>query len=123
MQHRYAGVLELVREKSGWGKEPSNKNRGVAAYFCHNSYAAHVVDVTMEGEQPRVERVCSALDCGIVVNPDAAANMVEGAVVDGIGNAMYGEMTFTKGAPTKIISASTGLSATMKRQNQLTCIL
>ena len=98
---RYAGVLELVREKSGWGKEPSNKNRGVAAYFCHNSYAAHVVDVTMEGELPRVERVCSALDCGIVVNPDAASNMVEGAVVDGIGNAMFGEMTFTKGAPDK----------------------
>jgi isoquinoline 1-oxidoreductase subunit beta len=98
---RYAGVLELVREKSGWGKDSSNKNRGVAAYFCHNSYAAHVVDVTVEDEQPRVVRVCSAIDCGIVVNPDAAANMVEGAVVDGIGNAMYGEMTFTKGEPDK----------------------
>jgi CO/xanthine dehydrogenase Mo-binding subunit len=98
---RYAGVLELVREKSGWGKSSSNKNRGVAAYFCHNSYAAHVVDVNIEGEEPRVEKVYSALDCGIVVNPDAAINMVEGAVVDGIGNAMYGEMTFTKGQPDK----------------------
>jgi CO/xanthine dehydrogenase Mo-binding subunit len=98
---RYAGVLELVREKSGWVKESSNKNRGVAAYFCHNSYAAHVVDVTIENDQPRVERVCSSIDCGIIVNPDAAANMVEGAVVDGIGNAMYGEMTFTKGEPDK----------------------
>jgi isoquinoline 1-oxidoreductase subunit beta len=98
---RYAGVLELVREKSGWGKIASNNNRGVAAYFCHNSYAAHVVDVHVENDQPRVERVCSAIDCGIVVNPDAAANMVEGAVIDGIGNAMYGEMTFTKGQPDK----------------------
>ena len=98
---RYAGVLELVREKSGWGKESSDKKRGVAAYFCHNSYAAHVLDVVMEDEQPRVERVCSAIDCGILVNPDAAANMVEGAVIDGIGNALYGEMTFTKGEPDK----------------------
>ena len=98
---RYAGVLELVREKSGWGKESSKKNRGVAAYFCHNSYAAHVVDIEVKNGQPRVERVCSAIDCGIVVNPDAAANMVEGAVVDGIGNAMYGEMTFSKGEPDK----------------------
>lgn len=98
---RYAGVLELVREKSGWGKESSKKNRGVAAYFCHNSYAAHVVDVEVKDGQPRVERVCSAMDCGIVVNPDAAVNMVEGAVVDGIGNAMYGEMTFSKGKPDK----------------------
>jgi isoquinoline 1-oxidoreductase subunit beta len=98
---RYAGVLELVREKSGWGKETSNKKRGVAAYFCHNSYAAHVLDIVLENGQPRVERVCSAIDCGIVVNPDAAVNMVQGAVVDGIGNAMYGEMTFTKGEPDK----------------------
>lgn len=98
---RYIGVLELVREKSGWGHETSKKNRGVAAYFCHNSYAAHVIDVVMENGQPRVEKVVSAMDCGIVVNVDAAKNMVEGAVVDGIGNAMYGEMTFTAGSPDK----------------------
>jgi isoquinoline 1-oxidoreductase beta subunit len=96
---RYAGVLELVREKSGWGQEPSKKNRGVAAYFCHNSYAAHVVEVVMENGQPKVDKVVSAIDCGIVINPDAARNMVEGAVVDGIGNAMYGEVTFSNGSP------------------------
>jgi isoquinoline 1-oxidoreductase subunit beta len=99
---RYAGVLELVRDKSGWGKESGNKNRGVSAYFCHNSYAAHVLEVVIEDDQPRVERVCSAIDCGIVVNPDEASNMVEGAVTDGIGNAMFGEMTFTKGEPDKV---------------------
>lgn len=97
---RYAGVLKLVKEKSGWNK-PENKkyNRGVAAYFCHNSYAAHVVDMVDRNGQPYVERVTSAVDCGIVVNPDAAANMVEGAVVDGIGNALYGGLTFKEGAP------------------------
>jgi isoquinoline 1-oxidoreductase beta subunit len=46
-----------------------------------------------------IERVTSAIDCGIVVNPDAAINMVQGAVVDGIGNAMYGGLTFKEGAP------------------------
>ncbi|MDX8337790.1 molybdopterin cofactor-binding domain-containing protein [Draconibacterium sp. IB214405] len=96
---RYAGVLELVRDKSGWGKESSDKKRGVAAYFCHNSYAAHVIDVVMKDGEPKVENVVSAMDCGIVVNPDAAKNMVEGAVVDGIGNALYGEMTFVNGEP------------------------
>jgi isoquinoline 1-oxidoreductase beta subunit len=39
------------------------------------------------------------LDCGIVVNPDAAVNMAEGAIVDGIGNALYGSMTFQDGVP------------------------
>lgn len=97
---RYAGVLKLVKEKSGWGK-PENKkySRGVAAYFCHASYAAHVVDIVMKDGKPYVERVFSAMDCGIVVNPDAATNMVEGAVVDGIGNAFYGKLTHKQGAP------------------------
>lgn len=97
---RYAGVLKLLKEKSGWGK-PGNKkyHRGVAAYFCHNSYAAHVVDMVMKNGQPYVERVTSAVDCGIVINPDAAANMVQGAVVDGIGNALYGGLTHKDGAP------------------------
>lgn len=99
---RYAGVLELVREKSNWGKPGNEKyNRGVAAYFCHNSYAAHVVDIVTRNGEPYVERVYSAMDCGIVINPDAATNMVQGAVVDGIGNSFYGELTFKDGAPQK----------------------
>jgi isoquinoline 1-oxidoreductase subunit beta len=99
---RYAGVLELVRERSGWnGARPPGVHRGVAAYFCHASYAAHVVDVAVEDGRLTVPRVCSAVDCGIVINPDAATNMVEGAVVDGIGNALYGAMTFTEGVPDK----------------------
>jgi len=96
---RYAGVLKLVKEKSGWGNAENKKySRGVAAYFCHNSYAAHVVDIVMKNGRPYVERVFSAMDCGIVVNPDAATNMVEGAVVDGIGNAFYGKLSHKDGA-------------------------
>ena len=98
---RYAGVLELAREKSGWGQEAPNVFRGVAAYFCHNSYVAHVLDLTIENGAPRVEKVCCAIDCGIVINPDAAANMAEGAIVDGIGNAFFGAMTFKEGVPEK----------------------
>ena len=96
---RYAGVLKLVKEKSGWGRTENNKySRGVAAYFCHNSYAAHVVDIVIKNGKPYVERVFSAMDCGVVINPDAASNMVEGAVVDGIGNAFYGKLTHKDGA-------------------------
>jgi isoquinoline 1-oxidoreductase subunit beta len=96
---RYAGVLKLVRDKSGWNNAENKKySRGVAAYFCHNSYAAHVVDMVKKNGQPYVERVFSAVDCGVVINPDAAANMVQGAVVDGIGNALYGGLTHKDGA-------------------------
>jgi CO/xanthine dehydrogenase Mo-binding subunit len=98
---RLAGVLELVRDKSGWGQEPSNLHRGVAAYFCHNSYVAQVLDLILEGDKPVIQKVTNAVDCGIVINPDAAANLAEGAVVDGIGNALFGAMTLKDGVPEK----------------------
>lgn len=97
---RYAGVLELVRDKSQWNTR-GDGNRGVAAYFCHNSYVAEVVDLEFDGDEPRITNVVAAVDCGIVVNPDAARNMGEGGIVDGIGNALFGEMTFKEGIPQK----------------------
>jgi isoquinoline 1-oxidoreductase beta subunit len=96
---RYAGVLKLVREKSDWGKENANIHRGVSAYFCHNSYVAQVLDMVMENGQPVVQKVTAAIDCGIVVNPDAAKNLVEGGAVDGIGHAMYSAISFKEGKP------------------------
>mgnify|MGYP000100223928 FL=1 len=96
---RYAGVLEQVREKSGWDTNSEGKSRGVAAYFCHNSYVANVVDITKKDGEPVIEKVYASVDCGIVVNPDAAVNMTEGSIVDGIGHAMYSELTFSEGQP------------------------
>ena len=94
---RYAGVLELVRDKSGWNS--NGEKRGVAAYFCHNSYVANVVDVTVQNNETVVQKVYAAVDCGIVINPDAAVNMAEGSVVDGIGHAMYSQLTVNNGQP------------------------
>ena len=96
---RYAGVLELIKEKSKWGTEQKGVHRGVAAYFCHASYAAQVVDMVMENDKPVIKKVYAAIDCGTVINPLAATNMIEGATVDGIGNALYGELTFKDGIP------------------------
>jgi isoquinoline 1-oxidoreductase beta subunit len=98
---RYAGVLKLVRDKSNWDKPPEGVHRGVAAYFCHNTYVAEVLDLKIENNLPAVQKVYAAVDCGIVINPDAAANMGEGGIVDGIGNSLFGEMTFSDGVPGK----------------------
>ncbi|MFM1879174.1 MAG: hypothetical protein RLZZ241_2040 [Bacteroidota bacterium] len=98
---RYAGVLELVRDKAEWGTTTAGEFRGVSAYFCHNSYAAQVLDLVMENGRPKVKKVTCALDCGIVINPDAARNLSEGGIVDGIGNALFGELTFVDGVPQK----------------------
>ncbi|MBC9798661.1 xanthine dehydrogenase family protein molybdopterin-binding subunit [Sinomicrobium weinanense] len=97
---RYAGVLELVREKSNWKTENNTGvHRGVSAYFCHNSYVANVLEMVMKNNKPEVRKVYCAVDCGIVVNPIAAINLVEGGTVDGIGHAMYSQLTFKDGKP------------------------
>ena len=96
---RYAGVLKLVKEKAGWGTERAGVYRGVAAYYCHNSYVAQVVDVVMEKDRPKVDKVWCAVDCGIVVNPEGAINQIEGGIIDGIGHAMYSAITFENGKP------------------------
>jgi len=95
---RYAGVLKLVKEKSNWGETNPEIYRGVAAYFCHSSYVAEVVDMVLVNGQPKIKKVWCAVDCGIVINPDAAKNMVQGGVIDGIGHAMYSQLTFNNGS-------------------------
>jgi len=96
---RLAGVLELVREKSGWGKASPNVHRGVSAYYCQGSYAAQVLDLTLENDRLVIPRVSCAIDCGIVVSPDGAVNQTEGCIVDGIGIALYGGLSFKRGVP------------------------
>ena len=66
-----------------------------------NTYAAEVIDIQLENGKLIIPRVCCAVDCGIVVNPDAATNLAEGSIVDGIGNALFGSMTFKDGVPDK----------------------
>jgi len=95
---RYAGVLKLVKEKSDWRAGTPEVHRGVAAYYCHNSYVAEVMDVVVENNQPKVKKVWCAVDCGIVINKEGATNMIQGGVIDGIGHAMYSELRFENGS-------------------------
>lgn len=100
---RMKGVIELAAEKSGWGKKkgPDGKPvaQGFSVYFSHRSYVAQVGEVVMQKGKPVLQKVYSAADCGIVVNQSGAQQQVRGCVVDGIGHAMYGNITFKDGVP------------------------
>ena len=95
----YAGVLKLVREKANWQRKQEGVHRGVSAYFCHNSYVANVLDMVIENGKPVVDKIYCTVDCGIVINPDAAKNLSEGGLIDGIGHALYSAMSFKEGVP------------------------
>lgn len=96
---KFIGVIKLAAEKSNWGNTESNVYQGFSAYYAHNSYVAEVADVVIESGKPVVKKITAAVDCGIVVNPLAAENLVVGGVIDGVGHAMYGDYLFTNGQP------------------------
>ncbi|AEE50338.1 xanthine dehydrogenase family protein molybdopterin-binding subunit [Haliscomenobacter hydrossis] len=96
---RFRNTIELAAKKANWGKAPAGVFQGFSAYFSFNTYVAQVVEVTVEAGQPKIKRVVCAIDCGIVVNPEHARNQIEGGMVDGIGHAMFGQLTFKDGAP------------------------
>lgn len=97
---RMQTVIRTAVEKSGWGKrQRQGVYQGFSAYYCHNSHVAEVVNISMDGDNPVIEEVTCVVDCGIVVNPTGAKNQVEGGAIDGIGHAMYGDMTFKNGTP------------------------
>ncbi|MEN8250183.1 MAG: molybdopterin cofactor-binding domain-containing protein [Bacteroidota bacterium] len=96
---RYKGVINLLKEKANWGSEQPGVHRGFAAYYCHNSYVAEIVDVKMENNKPVIAKVWCSADCGIVINPEGAKNQLEGGIIDGIGHAMYSALTVTDGKP------------------------
>lgn len=99
---RMKETIKLAAAKGNWGNAPDGVYQGFAAYYSHNTHVAEVVEITMQNNIPKVEKVTVAVDCGIVVNPTGAKNQVEGGVIDGIGHAMYGNLAFEGGKPSSV---------------------
>lgn len=97
---RLRRVVELVAERSGWGTPlPAGRARGIAAHRSFVSFVAAVVQVEVgPGGRLRIPRVDVAIDAGTVANPERVRAQLEGAAIMGIGNALYGEVTFRDGA-------------------------
>ncbi len=100
-QPKMQRVLDLAAEKAGWGTPlPAGRFRGIAfsppAFF--QTPVAQVVEISLVKNRVRVHRVVTAIDCGIVVNPDGVAAQMEGGVVYGLSAALHGKITIKGGS-------------------------
>ncbi|HKX07473.1 MAG TPA: xanthine dehydrogenase family protein molybdopterin-binding subunit [Stellaceae bacterium] len=96
---RLKAALELVAEKSDWGKPlPARVGRGVCVQPSFASFIATVVEAEVdERGEVRMRRVTSAVDTGIAVNPDTIVAQLQGGLIFGLTAALYGEITIEKG--------------------------
>ena len=97
---RLRRVVEIAAEKSGWGKKPMGKGRGmgIAAHRSFLTYVATVVEVEVDSRgQIHIPNVWTTVDAGTIVSPDNIRNQFEGAAVFGTSLALFGEITATNG--------------------------
>jgi isoquinoline 1-oxidoreductase beta subunit len=98
---RLRRVVELAAEKSGWGKKPMGKGRGlgIAAHRSFLTYVATVVEVEVDNKgQVHIPNVWTAVDAGTIISPDNIRNQFEGAASFGTSLALFSEITATNGA-------------------------
>ena len=95
---RMRAVLTAVAQKIGWPK-PSAAGRavGIACGTEKGSYVATAAEVSKAAGGFKVERLITAFECGAIVNPDGLRNQVEGAVVQGLGGALFEAIEFKDG--------------------------
>ena len=101
---RQLGVLELAAQKAGWDKPlPAGRFRGIAVLEAFQSYAAQVVEISVDrkARSVKVHRVVCAVDVGRVVNPANIAMQSESAIVYGLSSALYGAITISGGRVTQ----------------------
>jgi CO/xanthine dehydrogenase Mo-binding subunit len=101
---RLRAVFETAAEKFGWRKQPSSAERGfgIAGGFEKGSYVAACAEISFDGatRQAKITRVVQAFDCGAVINPQGLKNQISGAIVMGIGGALFEAIHFDNGRVT-----------------------
>ncbi|SKB41066.1 isoquinoline 1-oxidoreductase [Parapedobacter luteus] len=97
---RMRGVLTAAADRFGWGgKKAPGHGFGIACGFVKNSYIATCAEVAygQANGQLEVVRLVAAYDCGAIVNPKHLENQVLGAILQGLGGALFEAIDFKDG--------------------------
>jgi isoquinoline 1-oxidoreductase len=96
---RLRAVLEAAAIKFGWGpqnKPSPQRGFGLACGSEKGSYVATCAEVSIDSRTGKVHvvRAVTAFECGAIVNPDHLTNQCEGAVMMGLGGALFEAIRF-----------------------------
>lgn len=92
-------VLKAVASISGWGQPlAAGRGRGVAFHLCRGVPVAQVIEITTSKEGVKIDKVFVAVDVGTVLDPRNIEAQVQSGVIFGLSSALYGEISFAKGA-------------------------
>jgi isoquinoline 1-oxidoreductase len=98
---RLQAVLQAAADKFGWGRMKSTPQRGfgIACGVDKGGYVATCAEVEIDAasKRVRIRRVTQVWECGAIVNPDGLRNQLAGAIVQGIGGALFERILFSSG--------------------------
>ena len=94
---RVAGVLKLAADKIGYNT-PRKKNHfiGVATHFFSfaKAYSAHAIEIELLAPKKfKIVKIVSAVDCGLIINPDGLMNQMEGGTIFALSQTLMSEIT------------------------------
>jgi isoquinoline 1-oxidoreductase beta subunit len=99
---RHRAVLDLVAEKSAWGKTSApGRFKGIALHEAFGSIIGQVTEVSVTNGNVKIHKTWCAVDTGWVINPDTIKAQMEGGIVYGLTAALKGEITIQNGRVTQ----------------------
>jgi isoquinoline 1-oxidoreductase len=98
---RLRAVLQAAADRFNWGqlKSTSLRGFGIAGGADKGGYVATCAEVEIlpVDRKIRIRRVVQAWESGAIVNPDGLRNQLSGAIVQGIGGALFEQIQFANG--------------------------
>jgi len=95
---RDQAVVRLAAERGDWGRPmPRGRGRGFAYHQSFGTRVAMIAEVALQGTAVKVDRVVTAVDCGVAVNPDMVVAQVEGAIGFALSAVLRNQVTLNKG--------------------------
>jgi isoquinoline 1-oxidoreductase subunit beta len=94
---RHTHVLELVAERSGWGKAPPGHFQGLAFMEGYSSHIAQVAEISITRGILKVHRMTCVIDSGRTINPRIVESQIESGIIYGLSAALWGNITLHKG--------------------------